>query len=417
MIPRNIALLVLGIAARVAAAERANVDDLETVRAQVTEMKHRLGDQAGVPEVPDSFQPIPQDATWLSPAEAQAAFARALPKIERLRWWKPGLDPTHLTHALREPAAVVSGGVEAYRAKLDGGDRALALAREAAEFLLSAQAEAGTGGFPFPATRGGSSTAPFKAAAAFLDRAEREGKLDVYVRHGWLVDDGADGGLQFDNGEAGIALLDLFAVTHERRYLDAAKRAADWAANHRPVKNWNYNSFSVDLLARAFAATGEERYLAAAKRKALVAVIPGQLTDGPRAGRWLDPHNARPAYHYIMLRALTSLLAVLRSDDPSRPALLHALQLGLRARNQDFIGPGAPNKDKAMEALILVQRTFAKDPAFLDATLSSAALEALGKLVSAQYRRGADPLGPREWPLFLGYAQSRSTTSAAEAKR
>ena len=90
-------------------------------------------------------------------------------------------------------------------------------------------------------------------------------------------------------------------------------------------------------------------------------------------------------------------------DDPARPEVLCALQLGLRARNQDFTGPGVPTKNKSMEALLLVNRAFAGDQDFLRGSLSVEALDALGKLVSAQSLRGSDPLGPREWGLFLEF--------------
>jgi len=50
---------------------------------------------------------------------------------------------------------------------------------------------------------------------------------------------------------------------------------------------------------------------------------------------------------------------------------------------------------------------FAADPAFLQDTLSTVALDALGRLVSAQFKAGAAPLGPREWGLFLEYAAAR----------
>ena len=79
-------------------------------------------------------------------------------------------------------------------------------------------------------------------------------------------------------------------------------------------------------LAKAYAITGEATYLEAALRKARLGVIPGQLTDGPRAGRWIDPHNARPAYHYIMMRSLAQLLAVMPEDPVDRADILNALK-------------------------------------------------------------------------------------------
>lgn len=399
--------LTLMTAAAMAAFAADPAAEAALVRRAVEDLSRKLGDRAGVPEVADTFLPIPAAARWLTPDEARAAFAPVVPRLERLRWWRPGLDPTRLAHALREPAAVAAGGAAAHRAGLAAGDRGLALAREAGDFLLWAQDEAGTGVFPFPASRGVGRDAAFQAAERALARAEREGRLAALVHRGWVIDDPGDGGLQFDHGEAGLALLELHAATGDPRYLVSARRAAEWAAVRPLARNWNYNAFSVSLLARAFAATGEARFLEAARHKALVGMIPGQLTDGPRAGRWLDPHNARPAYHYLLLRGLAHLAEVLPRDDTDRPAIVRALRLGLLARNRDFTGPGAPNKDKAAETLILVDRVFAADPAFLRGTLSTEALDALGRLVSAQFRAGGAPLGPREWAQFLEHAAAR----------
>lgn len=399
------------LAAAAVAADGAREPELSAIRETVARAIVELGERAGVPETPDPFQPIPADARWLTAAEAKRAFGAAPAKIERLRWWKIGLDPSTLAHALREPASVVSAGAHAKRAGLDGGDQALALAREAAEFLLWAQAGGGTGVFPFPAATGRTGDHAFAAAARFLQQAASAGKLDEVVRHGWIVEDRGDGGLQFDNGEAGGALLELYAVTREPKYLAAARRAADWALGRPLAKNWNYNAFSVDLLARTYAATHEPRYLAAAFHKARLGVIPGQLAAGPRAGRWLDPHNARPAYHYIMMRALAQLLAVMPKADPDRQEVRHALELGLRARNRDFLGAGAPNKDKAMDALVFVNDALAGEGDLLAASLSAEALDALARLVSKQFLRGGDPLGPREWSLFLEYAAQRESAT------
>jgi uncharacterized protein YyaL (SSP411 family) len=248
----------------------------------------------------------------------------------------------------------------------------------------------------------------------FLARAEREGRLAEVVHRGWAVDDANDGGLQFDNGEAGVALFELYAATKDEKYLSSARKAADWAEQRPLARNWNYNSFSVALLAEAFRATGERRYLDAAVHKARVGVIPGQLTDGPHAGRWVDAHNARPAYHYIMMRGLAQLAAVLPTDDPARAEIMRSLTLGLKTRNAELLDRGAANKDKAMEALLIVNRAFAGDAAFLRESHSAAALDALGKLVSDQYRRGAAPLGPREWGLFLEFVVWRAKSTATK---
>jgi hypothetical protein len=196
-------------------------------------------------------------------------------------------------------------------------------------------------------------------------------------------------------------VLELYEITKDKRYLDAAKRASDWALTRPLVSNWNYNSFSVYLLARAYRVTGEKKYLEGATKKAMLGVIPGQLTEGPNAGRWNDAHNARPSYHYIMLRGLAELAAVMPKDNSAHDAVLASLSLGLKNRNQNLLERGAANKDKAIEVLVFVNRAFAENPDFLGPTRSSDALDALAKLISEQYRRGNSPVGPREWGQFL----------------
>ena len=390
-------------------------DELSAIRREVAAYRQKVGDKAGLPEVEDKFVPIPKNARWLTAAEAEPAFAQGHPKIEQMRWWKIGLDPAKLGHALREPAAVVAGCVRAARASLDGAPRSLALAREAADFLIWAQNEGGTGAFPFPAVRGVTRDKAFVASDRFLRLAERAGKLNDVVHNGWVVADMGDGGLQFDTGEAGLALLELYEATHEVKYLASVGHAADWALIAPIARNWNYNAFSVSLLAETFRVTGEQRYLGAAVRKALLGIIPGQLTDGPRAGRWVDAHNARPAYHYLMLRGLAHLAAALPLDHAARPEVLRALRLGLLTRNQEILTVGAANKDKAIETLLIVNRVFARDAALLRDTKSAEALDALGRLVSGQFRRGGWPLGPREWGMFLDYLVWR--TEQAEKNR
>jgi len=375
--------------------------DLALVRRIVDESREKLGDQAGVPEVADQFQAIPANGRRLSADDARRAMERIPAQIEKVKWWKVGLDPTKLGHALREVGAVISACVRVHDAKVGASERCLAEAREAGDFLIWAQEQAGAGCYPFPTAKGVTKDNAFVAAEQYLKQVEREGRLDQVVRNGWAFDDAGNGGLQFDNGEVGVAMLELHRATGEKKYLDSAIRAADWATARPLVTNWNYNSFSVFLLAESFRATSDKKYLTAATTKALVGVIPGQLTDGPHTGRWLDPHNARPAYHYIMLRSLASLASVLPQDDPARDEIWQSLLLGLKARNQDFIQRGAPNKDHAMQTLRFVNREFAAETRFLEESKSPAALTSLSHLVAEEARRGKNPLGPRAWGMFL----------------
>ena len=249
-----------------------------------------------------------------------------------------------------------------------------------------------------------------QVGADFLARAERAGQLGRVVKNDWAIDDLGDGGLQFDNAECGVAMFEYHELTKDPTALTSARRAADWAARQPLATNWNYNSFSVWLLAKAHAVTGDAAYLAAAKKKALLGVVPGQLTTGPRSGRWVDPHNARPAYHYIMLRALAQLVAVLPPADPDRPALLRSLQLGLVTRNAEFATVGIMNREHALETLLFVHQAFATEPGFLKATRATAALDVLAGAISEDARRQKLSVSPRAWGQFLAYAKTRRPT-------
>ncbi len=386
-----------------ALAQALASNDLHSVRAAVAAGRLALGDQAGVPELADIYLPVPEDKPLLTADEARRGFAPMTDRLEKERWWYVGADPTQFTAPLRLPASVMAGYVATVRAKLDGAERNLNLAKEVAEFLMWAQERAGSGGFPFPAARGTSKARAMEVGTRFIETAEKAGKLDQIVRNGWLFGDLGDGGLQFDNGECGAAMFELFEVTKDPRHLASARKAADWALARPLCPNWNYNSFSVWLLAKAYGVTGETNYLESALHKARLGVIPGQLADGPFTGRWFDPHNARPAYHYIMMRALAQLLAVMPEGHGHRSEILNALKLGLQTRNAEIISRGVMNKDKSLEALLLVNRTFEKDETFLSETQSKNALHALALLVSEEARRGKLPLSPGEWGQFLEY--------------
>jgi len=382
-------------------------EDLAQVKAAVAEGRKELGGQAGIPEVPDEYASVPANALLLSAAEARQAVKKSFAKLEGMRFWKIGIDPTKLTVPLRAPANVVACMVAMDRAKLDDGTTALQQAKDAADFLIWAQEQAGTGCYPFPAAKNTSQECAMQVATRFLERAEAKGKIAETVRNGWAYDDHGDGGMQFDNGECGVALLELFEVTQDRRYLDSALKAADWAMARPLCPNWNYNSFSVNLLAKAHQVTKQPKYLEAALKKARLGVIPGQLTDGPRAGRWMDPHNARPAYHYIMMAAIARLAAELPKDHAALPEVMQSLKLGLSTRNSEILSQGVMNKDKAAECLMLVIRLLASNKDFLAETKSLDALDTIHRLASEEARRGKLPLGPRGWGEMLERCAAR----------
>ena len=249
-----------------------------------------------------------------------------------------------------------------------------------------------------------------QVATDFLKREEKNGSLSQIVRKGWVFDDRGNGGLQFDNGECGVAMWDWFMVCGDKKVRDSALRATEWANSTPLVPNWNYNSFSVFLLARAYSLTGDERFRSGALRKATLGVLPGQLKEGVYSGRWADPHNAMPAYHYIMVRALAEVTAVLKHDDPEGPAILSGLSMALSARNEEVLEKGIMNKDKAFEALLLTGKHFSNRHDLWGETRSAKAFHLLSASFGEEYRRGKYPLSPGEWCGFLEYFSSGQTT-------
>ncbi len=390
--------------ADLSAAQKAE-DETAVLRAAKRAVE-LLGDQAGVPEAADEVRPLPKDATLLKADELPAAFDPVFDLLARRKWWKVGLDPTKTPHGLRELGVVIDGCLTARAVGPKRAAEYLKAAEEAGDFLVWAQEQAGTGVFPFPAVRNGTGR-PFEVAERFYKQAEKDGKLDQVIKNGWAVEDFDDGGLQFDNGEAGAALVRLYEATKDEKYKKAAVRAADWAVGRRVVTNWNYNSFSVFLLAEVGRVTGEAKYLDAAKKKARLGVLPGQLTAGDRAGRWADPHNAKPAYHYIMVRGLAALAAALPKDDPDLPAVVKALRLALKARNPDF-KTGVCNTDSAVEALLRVKALPPHVATELTECGTEEALDALEKYAADGFRRGKMPVGPAAWGQLLEVAHTRS---------
>jgi hypothetical protein len=409
---------------RAALAEALAKQDHDAIKIAVAMINESMGKKQGLPESRDQFIRIPFDVPLLTKAEAIGSMPASAAYIARHRWWHIGIDPTKLSSPLRESASAIVGLLAFSRASQlvsDGGhankltgsiesapasDQYVEAARAAGDLLIWAQAQAGSGVFPFPASRGNVNTAAFRSAARQLARAEKKGVTNI-TKNGWAIEDDGDGGLQFDNGECGVAMFALYEATQDNKYLNAAVRSAEWAMQRPLVPNWNYNSFSVRLLARAYLVTGNKSFLDSATQKALLGVIPGQLTQGENKGRWGDAHNARPTYHYIMLDSLVELVAAMRKAkvdrDSAANSVINALRIGLVARNRDLLptGKGASTKETAMYALLRVNSVFAGDAEFLHATHSREALDGLTKLVSAQFRRGLPPIAPGAWGLLV----------------
>ncbi len=275
---------------------------LPEITAVITEWEAVLGNQAGLP---DGRRPGDHPGSLtLDEAAATRLFVEAL-KSE-------GSAVRELTDGQPLPDQMVRffgyvlDGLSAIRpsVRVHAPDELAALdelARGVAKVLLILQQP--DGHFPFPDLRGKN--------IRFGEMIEKQlAAGTVEVKDGWVITADPDGGTQFDTGVCGVALLTAGKVFDEPTWTAAGLRAADWAVKQRLVTNFNYNAFSVSLLAHASMASGNQAYLDDALTKFELGVAPGQSSNG----RWIDAHNARTVYHVIILRALGDLLDALPHD-------------------------------------------------------------------------------------------------------
>jgi hypothetical protein len=122
--------------------------------------------------------------------------------------------------------------------------------------------------------------------------------------------------LLYCSANPGVALLRMYELTGESRYLDASCRAADWAVGCPISPNNNYNSFSVWHLCELYRVSREEKYLNAAIHKNREGGFPRQEANGAWAG-----HNAWIFYHAIIIRGFVTLYGVLPEEHPAKEEL------------------------------------------------------------------------------------------------
>lgn len=312
-------------------ARRAlDAQDPAGTRAAVGKAITALGPWAGNPETATRYYP-PVVTSPFSTAKAADWWLNEVGRgLRRLPWLKnPTGDPRKMAAGLREAAWPIDGLARTALLFPDQRDELTKHVRAGADWLIKLQHP--TGVFPFPV---GPGLDPREKVGHIVARAIRE--HPEIVVNDWIPDDFSDGGLQFDNGLCGSALVSAWSLTKDARYLAAARKSGDWAITRPLVPNWNYNAFSVGLLARLATATGDAKYLAAAVQKADAGVLPGQMPGG----RWFDAHNACAVYHNILLRELLELLHALPPQHAFRPSLLDAITRGLNQAAEETLSHG-----------------------------------------------------------------------------
>ncbi len=333
--------------------ERAMASENEkAVYEVVAKIRHVYGPFAGIPESPEHYvKPVKTDDP---PLDALISGWRALfNRILAKRGCHSEIAKKNQME-LRESASIATACLVMAEAGVPDSPTYKARAREELDYLLARQAESGL--FPFPAYPAAS--APNLAAMAERMRTEHPDD----IKNGYFIAD-RDGGAQFDTGCCAYALLQGFKDLGNERYLAAARKAGDWAVARRLVANWNYNSFSVWQLSALYDATKERKYLDAAVEKAILGVLPGLMENG----RWVDPHNAKQSYHFIMLRALNELLRVLPKNYPRYGEIRDKTVLAANSGAKDILRNGVSNSESALIALSLLQANIGPKPLWHDA--------------------------------------------------
>jgi len=162
----------------------------------------------------------------------------------------------------------------------------------------------------------------FEGAEYFLKEQQENGSYLWWYKenHGHPDTDH----LLYCTANPGIALLEVYKLSEDTRFLEASKKAADWALNHGISRNNNYNSFAVWHLSEHYGVTAESKYLEAAIYRNREGGLPRQLPRGAWAG-----HNAWIFYHSIIVNGFAALYGVLPTDHEAKVELREHMIMAL----------------------------------------------------------------------------------------
>ncbi len=297
-----------------------------------------MGPWAGNPEaVPRYYSPIERDTP--NPKSVLELWKKIDRRTRPDLLWNtvPDGDPSQMKNGLRFAGRPVISYAILLKSKTGQQKEYLKLVREGADYLMKTQRKDGL--FPFPDLR--SSHRLFGPMVEKLLKQKPDSLVD-----GWIVND-LNGDLQYDNGICGVAMIEAYEVTKDKKYLESANRASNWALKQPLCINWNYNAFSVWLLGRYARASGQQDYLDAALDKLKVGVLPGQMKNG----RWFDPHNAKLVYHAIIVRGMLEVYLALDEDHEFRKTLAKKLVLAIDNAADQILKKGASSNSTSTEIL------------------------------------------------------------------
>ena len=306
------------------AMKEKNADEVKLLISQSIAL---LGPNAGLPDARRAGLKAP--VAEITKSEALKLFFAALEREKRrfspilrgkpVRGWK-----------LRRYAGLIEACASVWPATKQFVPQKLALLDKlmSGACKILTRLQCAEGHFPFPDLRGKSIR--FGEALSKIEKMHPGA-----IKNGWCVVPEPQGGSQFDTGLCGSALMTAGLLKKKQRWIAAALRAADWAAKQDSVPNFNYNSFSMELLANVTRST-RSNYLERAVEIFKVGVLPGQM----ESGRWFDPHNARTVYHHINIRALTALLEALPTGHKERTVVTASLKSAVDNLTAEFAKVG-----------------------------------------------------------------------------
>jgi len=298
--------------------------DENHIASLIERSKAVMGEYAGVPEKKVDII-APPDFAEPDMARVKAVWQESRKRLEGNFPWDiarraPGPEGTGQPR-VREHAGIARGYSSAYEAGVEDAPVFRQRAREALDFLLTIQGGNGCFGYPYDLK----SEHRLRAMGRQVVELGRSRGMNV-VEHGWIIDDFDWGDLQYNNGHGGLAMLTGYLATGDGKYLDAGLRSAEYALSRSICTNWNYNAFSVWVLARAYRVSKDRRFLLAAIDKTKFGVLPGQMENG----RWIDQHNALPWYHNIIMWGCVELyLACKEANHPYLATIEKHTALGM----------------------------------------------------------------------------------------
>lgn len=287
--------------------------------------------------------PVFAGADCLPPAhhETQPAFETLDNLSERLydgngSW---GHHQTGYRMALRDSA----WRADVYGALAPVSARYRQRADEAANYLVHAQQEGGSGAFGLPAD---GNHPEFGSRIRQIKR-----RCPDCIRNAWVVTLPAPhtAELYYDHGFALGALARAHMRSGNPEWLAAIRRGADWALGKPVTDNINYLSTLSKGLSLASLATGDQRYVEQAILLHQRHILP-RLTP---QGEARDTHNARLEYHAFIVSGLATLRQALPAGHAFSPTLDHALSAATARLTQRTLQETAENDDTWPGAALL----------------------------------------------------------------